>query len=62
MVVLNKIDLLPYTDFDLNALTGPQLVNPQIRVFQLSGRTGEGLAQWIEWLVEEVESELFSDQ
>ncbi|MGI6467425.1 MAG: hydrogenase nickel incorporation protein HypB [Syntrophomonadaceae bacterium] len=55
VVVLNKIDLLPYTDFDLNAFNRDlQLVNPQIRVFQLSGRTGEGLAQWIEWLVEEV--------
>jgi hydrogenase nickel incorporation protein HypB len=55
VVVLNKIDLLPYTDFDLNAFNRDlQLVNPQIRVFQLSGRTGEGLAQWTEWLVEEV--------
>ena len=52
-VVLNKIDLLPYTSFRLDlfaqALTE---VNPRATVFQLSARTGEGVAAWVDWLAQ----------
>ena len=51
VLLLNKIDLLPYVDFDVaRALAYARQVNPHIRVFQLSARSGEGLADWLDWL------------
>lgn len=50
-VVLNKIDLLPYTDVELGELVESVLaVSPEAVVFPLSCRTGEGLDAWIRWL------------
>jgi hydrogenase nickel incorporation protein HypB len=54
-VVLNKIDLLPYTDVRLDELVESVLaVSPGAAVFPLSCRTGEGLEAWIAWLTEHV--------
>ncbi len=51
VVVVNKIDLLPYLDFDLDRfLANLAAVNPTARVMQLSARTGEGMAQWCDWI------------
>ncbi|MGB3903446.1 MAG: hydrogenase nickel incorporation protein HypB [Anaerolineae bacterium] len=58
-IVVNKIDLLPYVEFDLAAfhklVTG---LNPNVRVFEVSCRTGQGIKHWAAWLaaqrVEEV--------
>jgi hydrogenase nickel incorporation protein HypB len=53
VLLLNKIDLLPYVDFDVaRALAYARQINPGIRVFQLSARSGEGLALWLDWLHE----------
>jgi hydrogenase nickel incorporation protein HypB len=52
-VVINKIDLLPYLDFDMQAFR--ELVvglNPTIRIFEVSCTTGEGLSEWAAWLRE----------
>lgn len=52
-LVINKIDLLPYLDFDV--VTFRQLVaglNPEARIFEVSCITGEGVEGWGEWLVE----------
>lgn len=55
-VILNKIDLLPYTDFDLGQFREDlDRINPLAEVFEVSGRTGEGIDNWIEWLLKEVE-------
>lgn len=55
VVVLNKIDLLPYVDFDMTAFERDlQSINPQAVVFKLSGRTGEGIEAWSQWLIKEV--------
>ena len=52
-VVLNKIDLLPYTDVRLDELVDSvRAVSPETVVFPLSCRTGEGLEAWVEWLTE----------
>ena len=52
-VVLNKIDLLPYTDVQLEDLvTSVCEVSPEAFIFPLSCRTGEGLDTWIAWLIE----------
>lgn len=51
VLLLNKIDLLPYVEFDVaQALAYARRVNPGIRVFQLSARSGEGLSAWVDWL------------
>jgi hydrogenase nickel incorporation protein HypB len=58
-VVLNKIDLLPYTDVRLDDLVESVLaVSPEAVVFPVSCRTGEGLEAWTAWLAERVEDSL----
>jgi hydrogenase nickel incorporation protein HypB len=50
-VVLNKIDLVPYVDFRLDAMRkGVLSVNQRAEIFEVSCRTGEGVARWAEWL------------
>ncbi len=50
-VVVNKIDLLPHLDFDLDLfLANLHAVNPTARVIQASARTGAGVGEWCEWL------------
>ncbi|HEY3324499.1 MAG TPA: hydrogenase nickel incorporation protein HypB [Planctomycetota bacterium] len=51
VVVLNKIDLLPYVDFDQKVLQRDLArINPDVPVLKVSCRTGEGLSQWHAWL------------
>ena len=50
--VLNKIDLLPYVDFDKAAfMRFAQEINPDLVFFETSARTGEGVDAWTHWLV-----------
>ncbi len=50
-VVLNKMDVLPYLDFNVaRFMEGVAAVNPKAPVFQVSCRTKEGLEDWIDWL------------
>ncbi|MDQ1478748.1 MAG: hydrogenase nickel incorporation protein HypB [Actinomycetota bacterium] len=52
LVAINKIDLLPHLDFDLDRfLANLRAVNPGAELVQLSARSGEGIAQWCDWLV-----------
>lgn len=51
LMIINKIDLLPYLDFDLDVcVANARRVNPQIEVIALSARTGEGMEAWLAWL------------
>lgn len=51
LMILNKIDLLPYVDFDVDrCIAFAREVNPDIEVVQLSVRSGEGLEDWYSWL------------
>jgi hydrogenase nickel incorporation protein HypB len=51
-VVLNKIDLMPYLDFDLEAFsTAVRALNARAPLFQTSCKTGEGLQDWVDWLL-----------
>lgn len=51
LMLLNKIDLLPYLDFDVAAaIAYARRVNPKIRVIQLSATSGEGMPEWVEYL------------
>ncbi len=55
VLVINKIDLLPYVDCDLTALRTRALqINPALRVFETSCRTGVGLAEWCAWIASQV--------
>jgi hydrogenase nickel incorporation protein HypB len=56
-LLLNKIDLLPYLDYDTAlALRSIDQIHPGMPVFQLSAKSGEGLEPWLAWLREQVES------
>ncbi|GLV55220.1 hydrogenase nickel incorporation protein HypB [Dictyobacter sp. S3.2.2.5] len=51
VMVINKIDLLPYVDYDMETVKRFALaVNPRLQIFELSCRTGEGLDAWCDWL------------
>lgn len=53
LMILNKIDLLPHVEFDVDTCIGyARRVNPDIEVLQLSATTGEGLDDWYAWLRE----------
>jgi hydrogenase nickel incorporation protein HypB len=50
-MLLNKIDLLPHTNFDVDAaIADARALNPEIEVIKLSAVTGEGLDTWVGWL------------
>ena len=51
VMLLNKIDLLPYLKFDVaRCIAYVRSVNPAIEVLQASAETGEGMAAWYDWL------------
>ncbi len=53
LVLINKVDLLPHLDFDLDRfLYNLDAVNPDVARMKLSARTGEGVDQWQSWLAE----------
>ncbi|MCW2779862.1 MAG: Hydrogenase nickel incorporation protein HypB [Marmoricola sp.] len=53
LVVVNKTDLLPYVDFDVDRLTrDARRLNPAVQVLPISARTGENLDSWLTWLVD----------
>ncbi len=53
--IINKIDLLPYLDIDLNELKRYALqVNPNLKFFEVSATKGEGMEAWYSWLRETV--------
>jgi hydrogenase nickel incorporation protein HypB len=53
-LVLNKIDLVPYTDADVDKIRRDALsLNPQLKIFEVSCKTGQGLSEWTGWLKEQ---------
>jgi hydrogenase nickel incorporation protein HypB len=51
-IVVNKIDLLPYLDFDLEGFRKLVVgLNSDVKVFEVSCKTGEGIEAWADWLV-----------
>jgi hydrogenase nickel incorporation protein HypB len=51
VMIVNKLDLLPYVDYNVQKVRQQALeINPHLRIFELSCRTGEGLDAWCEWL------------
>jgi len=55
VVVINKIDLLPYVPFRMDFFKkGIEVLNPGVTQFELSCRTGEGIPAWLAWLEKQV--------
>ncbi len=55
VLLLNKTDLLPYVDFDVDRASGfARNINKNIEIFRLSAKTQEGLEPWHDWLRKEV--------
>jgi hydrogenase nickel incorporation protein HypB len=53
VMVVNKLDLLPYVDYDLAKATRQALaINTRLRIFEVSCRTGAGLDAWCAWLTD----------
>jgi len=53
VLVVNKIDLLPYLAFDVELCVANALrVNPKLKVIRVSATSGEGLEEWTRWIVE----------
>ena len=56
VMILNKIDLLPYLNFNVDdCINYARTVNPDIKIFQLSATTGEGMDGWYDWLQQQVQ-------
>ena len=50
-LILNKTDLLPYVDFDIEYFKrGIRALNPGVAFFPLSCKTGDGFEKWVDWL------------
>jgi len=57
LMIINKIDLLPYVDFDTDLCIGyAKQVNPKIKVIQLSATKGDNFTEWLNWLKSGVKS------
>ena len=55
VLIINKIDLAPYIDFRMDYFQqGVELLNPGLKTFALSAKTGEGFEAWIAWLTDKV--------
>ncbi|NTV56649.1 MAG: hydrogenase nickel incorporation protein HypB, partial [Deltaproteobacteria bacterium] len=55
VLLINKIDLLPYVDCSVEKIMKDSLnINPDLVIFQISCKTGEGLGNWCRWLQERV--------
>lgn len=54
-VLINKIDVLPYFDFDMDLVrTYIHQRNPEAEIFPISAKTGEGMEAWTDWLKKQV--------
>ena len=57
VVLVNKVDVLPYFDFDLaKCVENVHVRNPKARVIPICAKTGEGMDEWYQWLREKVAS------
>ena len=57
VLVVNKMDLLPYVPFNMDYFRkGVEVLNPGVVTFPLSCKTGEGMQAWTDWLVDQVKS------
>lgn len=57
VLLINKIDVLPWFDFDLEKVREyAHMRNPRLQIFPISAKTGEGMSVWTDWLRTQVEA------
>ena len=57
VMIINKIDLIPYVDFDMEKARKDALsLNRDLKIFEVSCKTSEGLQDWFRWLCDKIES------
>jgi len=55
--ILNKIDLLPYVEFDVRIFRENALkINPELNIFECSAKTGDGIETWTDWLIQKIKN------
>jgi len=55
-MILNKIDLLPHTNFDVKAaIADAKALNPNIEIIEMAAYTGQGIEAWFSWLEKRIE-------
>lgn len=55
VVLINKIDVMPYFDFDLDKCKEYiKMRNPKAKVIPICAKTGEGISEWAQWLLENI--------
>jgi hydrogenase nickel incorporation protein HypB len=56
-VILNKVDTMPYFDFDEAEFTGVvKSLNPSAPIFRIAATKGEGVEEWAEWLAARIDA------
>lgn len=57
VLLINKIDVLPYFDFDMDKVVEyAHMRNPDLKIFPISAKSGEGMGAWCDWLHQQVKS------
>ena len=55
VLIVNKIDVLPYFDFDMDKVVEyAHMRNPNLKIFPICAKTGEGVDAWCDWLADSV--------
>jgi len=56
-VILNKTDLLPYTNFNFEAFKADlATINPRVPLFEISATRGDGVQGWLDWMLQQLDS------
>jgi hydrogenase nickel incorporation protein HypB len=56
-LIINKMDLQPYVEFDMDYfIRGVQILNPDLVIFPLSCKTGEGIQSWVTWVMDHIKN------